>query len=85
MPINRRQFELGVDTEIEEWMGKIVDFLAEHKDEAFTRSELWKLIYAKSSWPTSVEEAFNKALEKLSQIGDVEIKRIRDKNYYAIR
>lgn len=40
MPITRRQFELGIDSKIEEWMKKIHSFLSERKDEAFTEKEL---------------------------------------------
>ena len=82
MPITRRQFEWGVDAEIEEWMEKIRAFLAEHKDEAFTMDELWKAIYAKSSWPTSVREAFVEALDKLVIIETAETRIIRDIKYY---
>lgn len=40
MPITRRQFELEIDTKIEEWMGEISKFLVEHKYEAFSQEEL---------------------------------------------
>lgn len=40
MPITRRQFELEIDEELEEWMRDIHGFLAEHKDEALTKEEL---------------------------------------------
>ena len=72
MPITRKQFEWGVDTEIEDWMNKILAFLAEHENEAFTRDELWKLIYKQTSWQMTVREAFNEALDKLVFIKDVE-------------
>ena len=82
MPITRKQFEWGVDAEIEEWMGKISAFLAQHKDQAFTSAELWKTIYAKPVWQTTVQEAFDEALEKLVSIGEAERRKIRDIEYY---
>ncbi len=82
MPITRKQFEWGVDTEIEDWMNKILAFLAEHENEAFTRDELWKLIYKQTSWQMTVREAFNEALDKLVFIKDVERRIIRDVEYY---
>ena len=82
MPITRRQFEWGVDAEIEDWMDKILAFLAERKNEAFTGDELWELIYAKTSWQKTVREAFDEALGKLVVIGDAERRIIRDVEYY---
>ncbi len=82
MPITRKQFEWGVDAEIEKWMNKILAFLAEHKNEAFTRDELWKLIYKQTSWPKPVREAFNEALDKLVVIKEAERRIIRDVEYY---
>ena len=82
MPITRKQFEWGVDAEIENWMNKILAFLAEHKDEAFTSDELWKLIYKSDIWATTVKEAFDEALNKLVVIHEAEKRIIRDVEYY---
>ena len=40
MPITRKQFEVGIDPKIEEWMKTIHSFLYEHKNEGFTEEEL---------------------------------------------
>jgi len=40
MPITRKQFERGIDTEVEQWMGSISEFLKEFKDQAFTAEEI---------------------------------------------
>ena len=40
MPITRKQFEMGIDSKIEEWMAKIRAFFTERKDEAFTEEEI---------------------------------------------
>ncbi len=84
MPITRKQFEIGVDTKIEEWMKKILAFLAEHKDEAFTHDELRKAILG-TSWKISEREAFDEALNKLVELGGAEKRIIRGTDYYSYR
>lgn len=82
MPITRKQFEIGIDAEIEEWMYKISTFLVVHKDEAFTEGELWEKIYGKSGWRVVVREAFEEALGKLVDTGGARKRKIRDVEYY---
>jgi hypothetical protein len=83
MPITRRQFELEIDIEIEGWMEKISAFLAEHKDEAFKESELWYALWGDRPLPLDVMQAFDRALEKLSELEAVEFRKIRDEWYYS--
>ena len=79
MPITRKQFELEIDTEIEKWMEKIRAFLVEHKDVAFSRTELWETLCGKGEeW-----EAWVSALDKLVELAQAEKRIIRDTNYYA--
>ncbi len=40
MPITRRQFELGIDDTIAEWITKVHALLAESRDQAFTLVEI---------------------------------------------
>lgn len=40
MPLTRKQFELGIDRQIEESMSRIYSYLSLHKEEAFTEEEL---------------------------------------------
>ena len=42
MPLTRKQFELGIDKHVEEWMRRIYSYLSQHKEEAFTEDELAK-------------------------------------------
>ncbi len=98
MPITRKQFEMGIDTKIQEWMRKIHSFLAAHKDEAFTSGELHE--YLDPSWIRDFEgkpfitfdestaikeerEAFNVTLEKLVGLEAVEERKIRGEYYYS--
>ncbi len=83
MPITRRQFEMEIDTQIEEWMKKIHGFLTEHKDVAFKESELRYALWGERPLPLDVMQALNRALEKLFELKAVEAKKIRDEWYYS--
>ncbi len=54
MPITRKQFEMGIDPKIEEWMKEIHSFLAQDKDTAFKKGELWEAI--RGEWPRLVSD-----------------------------
>ncbi|HEX78472.1 MAG TPA: hypothetical protein G4O03_08745 [Dehalococcoidia bacterium] len=94
MPITRKQFELEIDREIEEWMKKIHDFLAKRKEEAFSAEELYRTFTGRRLRipPTEDEEGgyyekegidFDAALEKLVEIAAVEKRIIRAEDYYC--
>ncbi len=79
MPITRKQFELEIDSKIEEWMKKIYTFLAEHKDVAFGRRELWETLCGESE----ERRAWDTALSKLVEMGAVERRAIRGTDYHS--
>jgi len=86
MPITRRQFELGIDFGILQWMEKIHAFLSAHKAEAFTRSELAVTLGISAQRMFELKrqaEDFDLALEKLTEVGAVEARRIKDILYYS--
>jgi len=88
MPITRKQFELGIDAEIESYMKRIHDFLAQHRDEAFTLSELGQALGVPlASWLrlSSGELAFLRAVDKLVEAGAVATKHIENIPYHAWR
>ncbi len=81
MPITRKQFVIGIDPKIEEWMKKIHSFLSQHKDAAFTREELWGALQVQvkpEEW-----EAWDTALDKLTELKAVGKGIIRGTDYYA--
>jgi len=81
MPITRRQFDMGIDNEIEKCMGKISSFLAEHKDEAFSIEELSEVCYGEVRSfieGKTVAEALDKLVEQ-----EVESRKIRNVYYYS--
>lgn len=95
MPITRKQFELGIDAQIEAWMAKIHFFLADHKDEAFAGFELaeqldgfsqeYKAFRLKGvSIGPMFDSVFELALEKLLETGAVDTRLIRGESYYHV-
>ncbi len=44
MPISKRQLELGIDSEAEEWMRQAYRLLSEHQDLAYSTRELQETI-----------------------------------------
>lgn len=96
MPITRQQFELGIDSEIEEWMRKIYDFLELHKNQAFTESEIGEALggieayrvldFAKGDvqdLPPSISGRARKALERLVSLGAANERDVAGQTYYA--
>jgi len=84
MPITKRQFDWGVDGEIEAWMDKIKQYLKENKDKAFTAYELMEIFHGKAAWGISEKDAFNEAIEKLEEEESIEKKKIREDIYYIL-
>jgi hypothetical protein len=80
VPITRKQFEAGVDDQIEARIRQIHTYLAEKRDQAFTAEELQAAILG-SSW--EYNDAFRAALQKLVEIAAVELRRIGNESYYA--
>ena len=87
MPITRRQFELGISPEMEEWLKRIYALLAGEKDKAFTFDEIedhcrsccdldvWTRIRHSGIIP--------RALDKLVELKAVEERTIGGKSYYS--
>lgn len=92
MPITAKQFELGIDSNIEGWMRKIHSFLASHKLEAFTSVELAKELEGftfkgapRRQAPVQyLDEAFQAAVEKLVETRAVDSRVVRGESYYAL-
>ena len=95
MPITGKQFDLGIDSAIEEWMRKIYAFLHDHKEQAFTRDELAEQLDGFSErykelrlrgvvYPYKFDSAFELAVEKLLETGAVDTRLIRGENYHRV-
>ncbi len=84
MPISRKQFELGiVDADVESWARRIHIFLAEHKEEAFTRGELREQFGLRPDGWDMTTEPFDVALYKLVELKAAEERTVQGKSYYS--
>lgn len=97
MPLTRKQFELGINSDVEAAMRRIHSYLSEHKDQAFTKEEIALALGVSflGSAPQSGEgrekywervkhyRDFEVALEKLIELRVVEGAEISATTYYA--
>ena len=82
MPISRKQFDAGIDDHIEASMRNVHRFLKENRDQAFTAAELAEWLLGNSR---PLDESFRSGLQKLAELGAVQVHRIANQNYYAFR
>ena len=82
MPITKRQFELGIDEDIQEWMRTIYDLLEADREIAFSSEEL-RDDFLENSYESSERAKLDRALEVLVQIGAVDKRWVTDTDYYA--
>lgn len=90
MPINKRYFDLGINNTIAKYMKEIHSFLAEHKDEAYSKSELIEGLLPSSLpfpiiHPPHEIALFEEALSVLEKLGAVETKEIAREFYYIYK
>jgi hypothetical protein len=71
MPLSKRQFDLGVDDEGEEWMRQAYRLLAEHRDLAYSAEELEDTILG-DEVPSSKSQKFGQVFDTLAEIGAVD-------------
>ena len=84
MPLSKRQFELGIDSEAEDWMRQAYWFLAGQPDLAYSLEELEEAILgteASTGRPGKLEHA----LDVLAEIGAFDKAKVRGTDYYAFR
>jgi hypothetical protein len=91
MPITRRQFDLGIDSEVEAVMKRVVDYLKGGRDQAFTPEELWEGCYGPRPPQSTVfypvderESYFFYALQRLVDLRVVEERVLGSAQYYAV-
>ena len=82
MPITKRQFELGIDEDIQEWMRKIYDLLKADREIAFSYEEL-RHDFLGNSYSYSEGTKLGRALEVLVEISALDKRRVTDTDYYA--
>lgn len=84
MPISRREFQVRMDGANSKAMKVLYDFLASHRDLAYSRQELKRL--TDQLLRPELKERFLSALETLVAVGAVEKRFVRmqeEEDYYA--
>ena len=84
MPLPRRQLELGIDFEAEDWMRQAYQLLAEHPDLAYSSGELAEAILGTDASTEKVSK-LNHALDVLAEIGAFDKAEVKGEDYYAFR
>ena len=82
MPLSRRQFELRVDEQGEEWMRQIYELLVRDRELAYSAQELTESILG-ANVSVSDSEKFQRSLDALDGIQAVEKRWVDDLDYYA--
>ena len=82
MPLTKRQFEIGITAQGEEWMRRIYEFLSGDRKHAYSRAELYeKFVEDMGMDPNQ----FPSALDALEKVGGVEAGEVRGTMYYTYR
>ena len=81
MPITRRQFELGINDDIEEWMREAHAFFSMRRDEAFSTGEIAQNLEADSK--AGGTRDLRRGLEALERVLAIQKRVVRGKTYYA--
>ena len=76
MPLTRRQFELGIDADIENSMRQIFEFLIGNRDLAYTEEELSETLKLRG-------HIFQRALEVLVELGAIESRAVVSHWYFG--
>lgn len=68
MPITRKQFELGIDLDVEQVMEALSGFLMDHPEEAYTSGELWDRFRESSAFQSLWENyVSHRALSEIAE------------------
>ena len=84
MPITRKQFDLGIDEDIQRWMRRVYPFLEKRREEAYSKTELIR------EWPELDRDGtemalFDHALDALVRVGAFESRWVGKTTYYLHR
>ena len=84
MPITKRQFELGIDSDAEGWMRQVYELLEADNELAYAEAELGDKILGEQYLADATKRnLFPKALEVLARLNAVERREVGDTYYYA--
>ena len=84
MPIARRNFDLGILPDVEEWMRGVYNFLVAHQGDAFDYDELYDAVRQSTLQELSpLDPTYAAALSELQNRGAASIGYVSGKQYYA--
>ena len=83
MPLTRRQFELGINEEAEDWMRQAYQSLEQHRDLAYSAKELAEDILGDAAASYNKSNKLERALDVLAEIGAVDKGKVDGTDYYA--
>lgn len=82
MPLSVRQFEMGIDQEMENWMREVYELLSGHPDSAYSQGELQQAVLGIPT-PVTKLQKFGRALDVLAEIRAVDKRWVGNSDYYA--
>ena len=85
MPISKRQLELGIDSEAEEWMRQAYHLLAENRDLAYSTWELQEAVLGTAPFPEAKSQKFAGVLDILAETGAADKGVVDEIGYYIFR
>ena len=85
MPITKRQFELRITPEVEEWMGKVYGFLENHRSQAYSVSELVEQFSSATHKNQDVTTLIKVSVVTLVGVGALGCALVRGESYYAFQ
>ena len=83
MPLTKRQFQLGIDEEGEEWMRQVYRLLAENRDLAYSAEELRETVLGSAVTAGVQSSKFDRSIEVLAEIGAIDKGEVDRTDYYA--
>ena len=83
MPLTKRQFELGLDEEAEDWMRQAYQLLEQNRDLAYSAKELGEAVLGAAAGFLDQSKKLERVLDVLAEIGAVDKGTVAGTDYYA--
>jgi len=82
MPITKRQFELGIDEDIQSWMQKIYALLSKNRESAYSTEEIRDSL-AGDVFQDATSKMIYRARDVLVEIGAIDKRPVDFTDYFA--
>lgn len=84
MPLTKRQFELQIDEEMENWMRQVYLLLVAHRELAYSYLELLEAVFGPQKSAGAKNAKFRRTLDILCELGAIDRRSVGETDYYAI-